>query len=65
VSLKVITAMYGSHRDVGALLPQKNGGSGGVGYAVQTAGNGGSKLLIFDRRAAHSHDLPLSFVQSI
>ena len=31
-------------------------------YAVQTAVNGGSKLLIFVPRAAHSHDLSLSFV---
>jgi hypothetical protein len=29
---------------------------------VQTAANGGSKLLIFVRRAGHSNDLSLSFV---
>jgi hypothetical protein len=34
------------------------GRSGLVGYAVQTAGNDGSKLLIFDLRAAHGHGTP-------
>ena len=29
----------------------------GGAYAVQTAVSGGSKLLSFDRRAAHSHEL--------
>jgi hypothetical protein len=29
-------------------------GAGGVAYAVQTAVNGGSELLIFVLRAAHS-----------
>jgi hypothetical protein len=33
-----------------------------VAYAVQTAVNGGSELLIFVSRAAHSHDLSFSFV---
>ena len=36
--------------------------NGGVAYAVLTAVNGGSELLIFVRRAAHSHDLSLSIV---
>jgi hypothetical protein len=31
VSLKVITAMYGSHRQVGALLPQRTAGMVGSG----------------------------------
>jgi hypothetical protein len=31
-----------------------------VAYAVQTAGNGGSELLIFVQRAAHRSDLSLS-----
>ena len=35
----------------------KNGRNGWVGYAVRTAVNGGSELLIFVPRAAHSHDL--------
>jgi hypothetical protein len=35
----------------------RNGRNGGVAYAVQTAGNGGSELLIFIPRADHSHDL--------
>ena len=34
-----------------------NGRNGGVAYAVQTAVNGGSELLIFVPRAAHRHDL--------
>jgi hypothetical protein len=34
----------------------KKGGSGGAGYAAQTAANGGSELLIFVPRAAPSHD---------
>ena len=34
----------------------KNGRNRGVAYAEQTAVNGGSGLLIFDRRAAPSHD---------
>jgi hypothetical protein len=33
----------------------KNGRNGGVAYAVRTAGNGGSELLIFVPRAAQSH----------
>ena len=33
-----------------------------VGYAVQTAGNAGSKPKIFIRRAAHSDELSWSFV---
>jgi hypothetical protein len=33
-------------------------------YAVQTAVNGGSKLLIFVPPAAHSHDLSLSSLNS-
>jgi hypothetical protein len=36
VSLKVITAMYGSHLHVGALLKER--GNGGAGYAAQTSG---------------------------
>jgi hypothetical protein len=32
-----------------------------VGYAVRTAAKGGSELLIFVRRVAHSDDLSLSF----
>jgi hypothetical protein len=35
----------------------KDSGNGGVAYAVQTAVNGGSELLIFVPPAAHSHDL--------
>ena len=31
-----------------------------AGYAVQTAVNGGSELLIFVPRAAHAHELSLS-----
>jgi hypothetical protein len=42
--------MYGSHRQVGRCF-LKNGGNGGVGYAVQMAVNGGSELLIFVPRA--------------
>jgi hypothetical protein len=38
----------------------KNGESGAAGCAVLTAVNGGSGLLIFVPRAAHSHDLSLS-----
>jgi hypothetical protein len=38
----------------------KNGRNGGVEYAVQTAVNGGSELLIFVARVAHSHELSLS-----
>ena len=38
-------------------IERANASSGWVGYAVQTAGNGGSELLIFVLRAAHSHDL--------
>jgi hypothetical protein len=34
-----------------------SGRSGGVGYAVRTAVNAGSELLIFVPRAPHSHDL--------
>jgi hypothetical protein len=33
-----------------------SGRSGGVGYAVRTAVNAGSELLIFVPRAPHSHD---------
>jgi hypothetical protein len=32
----------------------KDGRNGGVGYAVRTAVNNGSELLIFVRRATHS-----------
>ena len=39
------------------LVGEENGRNGWVGYAVQTAGNAGSELLIFVPRAAHSHDL--------
>jgi hypothetical protein len=38
-----------------------NGSNGSVGYAVQTAVNGGFELLIFVPRTARSHDLRLSF----
>jgi hypothetical protein len=38
----------------------KNGRNGGVEYAVQTAANGGSELLIFVARVAHSRELSLS-----
>jgi hypothetical protein len=34
----------------------------GAGYAAQTAVNGASELLIFVPRAAHGHDLSLSFI---
>jgi hypothetical protein len=34
----------------------KNDRNGGVAYAVQPAGSGGLELLIFVRRAAHSHE---------
>jgi hypothetical protein len=36
---------------------EKNGRNGGVGYAVRTAVSGGSELVIFVPRAAHSHNL--------
>jgi hypothetical protein len=36
--------------------------NGGVASVVQTAVDGGSELLIFVPRAAHRHDLSLSFV---
>jgi hypothetical protein len=36
------------------LVGERTGRNGGVGYAVQTAVNGGSRLWIFVRRAAHS-----------
>ena len=39
-----------------------NGMNGGVASVVQTAVEGGSELLIFVPRAAHRHDLSLSFV---
>jgi hypothetical protein len=38
----------------------ENGRNGGVAYAVQAVVNGGSELLIFVPRAAHSYDLTLS-----
>jgi hypothetical protein len=34
-------------------------------YAVLTAVNGGSELLIFVRLAAHSHELSLSIVAGL
>jgi len=37
-----------------APLVVRNGGSGGAGYEVQTAGNAGSEPLIFVPRAARS-----------
>jgi hypothetical protein len=45
------------HRAARSIGGLKNARNGGVGYAVPTAGNGGSELLIFVRRAAHSIDL--------
>jgi hypothetical protein len=36
------------------------GSSGGVGHAVQTTVNGGSELLIYVPRAAHSRDRDLA-----
>jgi hypothetical protein len=39
-----------------------NGGNGGVAYAVLTAVNAASELSIFVPRAAHGHELSLSFV---
>jgi hypothetical protein len=47
VSLKVITAMHGSHRHVGPLLPQRTAGVVEPGCAAQTVASDGSKLLIF------------------
>jgi hypothetical protein len=51
--------MNGSHLHVGALLPQRT-----AGMVVQTAVNGGSRLLIFVPRAAHRtwRDLSSRFV---
>jgi hypothetical protein len=43
-----------------AQIGLKNGRDGGVAYAVETAVNGGSRLLIFVPRAAH--DLSLTFL---
>jgi hypothetical protein len=40
----------------------KNGSNGGDGYAVRTAVNGGSELLIFVRRAARRYGWSFSFV---
>ena len=40
----------------------ESGRNGLTGYAVQTAVNAGSKLLIFVRRAARSRELSLPFV---
>jgi hypothetical protein len=41
-----------------------NGGSGGVGYAVRTAVNGGLRPLIFVPRAAHHDELSLHWAGS-
>jgi hypothetical protein len=38
---------------------------GSAGYAVQTAVNGGSELLIFVPQTAPSHDCSLSFVADL
>ena len=43
-----------------AQIGLKNGRNGGVAYAVDTAVNGGPRLLIFVPRAAH--DLSLTFL---
>jgi hypothetical protein len=40
----------------------RDGGSGAAGYAVRTAGNGGSELLIFVPRALTTPDSSLPFV---
>ena len=40
----------------------KSVSNGSAGYAVQTAVKGGSELLIFVPRAAHSYDWSSSFV---
>jgi hypothetical protein len=42
------------------LVAERPTRSGGAGYAVLVAVNGGSQLLICVLRAAHSHDLSLS-----
>ena len=39
------------------LVGKRTAGMVRVGYAVRTAVNGGSELLIFVPRAAHGHDL--------
>jgi hypothetical protein len=43
----------------GSITGSKSAKNRGVAYAVQTAANSGSDLLIFVPRAAHSHDLPV------
>ena len=65
------TYLAGFERRPGAPLPRNrqhvlvrhgsHAWSGGVGYAVLTAVNGGSRLLIFVPRATHSHDLSLAY----
>ena len=42
-----------------APLVVRNGGSGGAGHEVQTAGNAGSEPLIFVPRAARSYEANL------